>query len=143
MKNFLPLILGREQMKILIVEDDFASRLFVQKVLSAFGEVHIAVNGLEAVQAVRMGLEENEPYDLVCMDLKMPEMDGHEAIRQIKVLEQEAGIPFDQEVKTIILTAFGDIKNVTTGFSQGADAYLVKPLDKNKLLEEIRNLNLT
>jgi two-component system chemotaxis response regulator CheY len=129
-------------MKTLVVEDDLASRLFVQKVLSAYGEVHVAVNGHEATQAIRMSLEENSPYDLVCMDLKMPEMDGHEAIHQIKLLEREAGIPFEKEVKTIILTAFGDIKNVTTGFSAGADAYLVKPLEKAKLLEEVKKLKL-
>ncbi|MFO7802455.1 MAG: response regulator [Desulfovermiculus sp.] len=129
-------------MKTLVVEDDFASRLFVQKVLSAYGEVHIAVNGKEAVEAFQMALAEGSPYDLVCMDLKMPEMDGHEAIQKIKELERAANISFENEVKTIILTAFGDIKNVTAGFSRGADSYLVKPLDKNKLLEEIKILEL-
>lgn len=129
-------------MKTLVVEDDFASRLFVQKVLSAYGEVHIAVNGKEAVEAFQMALDEDSPYDLVCMDLKMPEMDGHEAIQEIKELERAAHISFENEVKTIILTAFGDIKNVTAGFSRGADSYLVKPLDKNKLLEEIKTLEL-
>lgn len=129
-------------MKTLIVEDDFASRLFVQKILSAYGEVHIAVNGKEAVEAFQMALEEKSPYDLVCMDLKMPEMDGHEAIQKIKDLEREFKISFENEVKTIILTAFGDIKNVTAGFSRGADSYLVKPLDTHKLLEEIKILEL-
>jgi len=129
-------------MKTLVVEDDFASRLFVQKVLSAYGEVHIAVNGKEAVEAFQMALDEDSPYDLVCMDLKMPEMDGHEAIQEIKELERAARISFENEVKTIILTAFGDIKNVTAGFSRGADSYLVKPLDTNKLLEEIKTLEL-
>mgnify|MGYP006291017311 FL=1 len=129
-------------MQTLIVEDDFASRFFIQKVLSAYGEVHVAVNGKEAVHAFQMGLENETPYDLICMDLKMPEMDGHEAIQQIKALEREAGIPYANEVKTIILSAFSDIKNVATGFSHGADAYLVKPLDRNKLLEEIKKLGL-
>ncbi len=129
-------------MKTLVVEDDFASRLFVQKVLSAYGEVHIAVNGKEAVEAFQIALDEGWPYDLVCMDLKMPEMDGHEAIQKIKELERAADVPFDNEAKTIILSAFGDIKNVATGFSRGADAYLVKPLDKNKILGEIKALNL-
>ena len=129
-------------MHTLIVEDDFASRLFVQKVLSAYGEVHIAVNGKEAIHAFRMSLENNVPYDLVCMDLQMPEMDGHEAIQQIKALEREFHVPFDDEVKTIIISAFSDIKNVATGFSRGADAYLVKPLEKDKLFAEIKNLGL-
>ena len=129
-------------MRTLIVEDDFASRLFVQKVLSVYGEVHVAIDGHEAVEAFRIALEENAPYDLVCMDLQMPGMDGHEAIERIKGLEREANVPYDHEVKTIIITAFGDLKNVASGFSKGADAYLVKPLQKDQLLKEIQKLSL-
>ncbi len=55
-------------MRILIVEDDFASRKVLQKMLSPYGECDMAADGEEAVKACRMALEENSPYGLICMD---------------------------------------------------------------------------
>ena len=75
-------------MKTLIVEDDFTSRLFLQTFLSRYGECHIAVNGREAVEAFRMAADNGSPYDLICMDIMMPEMDGQEAVKQIRALEE-------------------------------------------------------
>ena len=64
--------------KTLIVEDDFACRKALQIFLSEYGNCFIAVNGCEAVEAVRQALDEDQPYDLICLDIMMPEMDGHE-----------------------------------------------------------------
>jgi two-component system chemotaxis response regulator CheY len=63
-------------MRTLIVEDDFTSRLLLQSFLSVYGECHIAVNGREAVAAFRAAQERPQAYDLICMDIMMPEMDG-------------------------------------------------------------------
>jgi two-component system chemotaxis response regulator CheY len=54
-------------MKTLIVEDDFTSRVLLQELLKSYGPSHIAVNGKEAIDAVRMSLEKEEPYDLICL----------------------------------------------------------------------------
>lgn len=64
-------------MKILIVEDDFYSRKILKKFLTAYGEVDIAINGEEAVAAFKLAWEENQPYDLITLDIMMPIMDGH------------------------------------------------------------------
>ena len=68
-------------MKTLIVEDDFTSRLLLQEILKRYGAVHIAVNGREAVDAVRAAAESDESYDLICLDIMMPEMDGYQALK--------------------------------------------------------------
>lgn len=73
-------------MKTLIVEDDFTSRLILQEILKLHGPAHIAVNGIEAVEAVRTALESGEPYDLVCMDIIMPKMGGQQALKHIRSL---------------------------------------------------------
>src|SRR5690242_10514905 len=92
-------------LKTLIVEDDFSSRLILQTFLSHYGECHIAVNGREAVEAFRSALESGQAYGLVCMDIMMPEMDGREAVKQVRALEQAYGIPSTSDVKIIMTTA--------------------------------------
>jgi two-component system, chemotaxis family, chemotaxis protein CheY len=129
-------------MKTLIVEDDFTSRLLLQELLKSYGPSHIAVNGKEAVEAVRAALEANEPYDLICLDIMMPEMDGQEALRQIREQEEARGIPSTHGAKIVMITALSDIKNVIAAYKSLCDAYLAKPIQKAKLLEELRKLGL-
>ena len=61
-------------MKILIAEDDLASRRFLSKFLTQYGEVDIVVDGLEALDAYLMAVKEKVPYDLICLDIMMSEM---------------------------------------------------------------------
>jgi two-component system chemotaxis response regulator CheY len=129
-------------MKTLIVEDDFTSRLLLQQFLKDYGQSHIAINGKEAVAAAGMALEFATPYHLICMDVMMPEMDGQTALKNIRALEEAKGIFSTHGAKIIMTTALGDMKNVNTAFSNLADAYLTKPIDKTKLLETLRQLGL-
>src|ERR1035437_6224900 len=94
-------------MKTLVVEDDFTSRLVLHTFLSRYGECHIAVNGKEAVEAFRCALETGLRYDLICMDIMMPEMDGREAVKQVRALE-EAGGTLSTHGAEISITTGGD-----------------------------------
>jgi len=129
-------------MKTLIVEDDFTSRLLLQKLLAPYGETHIAVNGREAVEAFRLALESGAPYDLVCLDIMMPEMDGQESLRQMRAQEEARGILSVNGAKIIMTTALHDIKTVAAAYKELCDAYLVKPIEKAKLLEAMQQLGL-
>ena len=124
-------------MKTLIVEDDFTSRLLLQAILNEYGAVHIAVNGREAVEAVRASLDAGEPYDLVCLDVMMPEMDGFEALRKIRGMEEALGIVSSHGAKIFMTTALDGLKNVIQAFRGPCDAYLVKPIDKRKLQKQL------
>jgi two-component system chemotaxis response regulator CheY len=129
-------------MKTLIVEDDFTSRLVLQTFLSRYGECHIAVNGWEAVEAFRFALEGGSRYDLICMDIMMPGMDGREAVQHIRELEAAQGILPPSGVKIVMTTAMNDISEVMQCFHELCDAYLVKPIDLSELLKHIRSYQL-
>ncbi|MHC4425093.1 MAG: response regulator [Planctomycetota bacterium] len=129
-------------MKILIVEDDFACRKLLQVYLSELGDCFVAVNGHEAVEAVKCALDEGLPYDLICLDIMMPEMDGHKALKAIRRIENERGIAGSDSVKVIMTTALGDSGNAMGAFRTGCEAYIVKPIEKYKLLEETEKLGL-
>ena len=139
-------------MKTLIVEDDFTSRLLLQEILSPFGPVHVAVNGQEAVEAVRIALEERQHFNLICMDIMMGGMDGQQAIRKIRALEESKStftsngvkITMDTVImaKIIMTSALDDIQSKFSAFSGLCDDYLVKPIDMERLLVVIRDMNL-
>lgn len=129
-------------MKTLIVEDDFVARRLLQELLSPYGECDVVVNGEEAVKAFRLAWEEQQPYELICMDIMMPEVDGHEALARIREIEKMAGIRGTEEVKIIMITALGDPKSVVDAYKGGATSYIVKPFDKADLLKEIRQFGL-
>jgi two-component system chemotaxis response regulator CheY len=129
-------------MKTLIVEDDFTSRLLLQASLTPYGECHIAVNGREAVEAFRAAREQGQRYDLICMDIMMPEMDGHEALKQIRKLEDDADILSSDAAKVVMTTALDDIGNVMAAFKGLCDAYLMKPIEKANLLAKLKSLHL-
>jgi two-component system, chemotaxis family, chemotaxis protein CheY len=129
-------------MRTLIVEDDFTSRLLLQSLLSRYGECHIAVNGKEALAAFRDGQDSGQKYDLICMDIMMPEMDGQTAVREIRALEEAEGTLSTKGVKIIMTTALDDVKNVVLSFKSLCDAYLFKPIDSGKLLAHLRDFHL-
>ncbi len=130
-------------MRVLVAEDDSTSRKIIVSIFSKLGECHATVDGLEAVEAYKMSWVKNEPYDLICLDIMMPNMDGQAALLQIREIEKEMDIKDKDRVKVIMTTALDDPKNVFKALYNGeAVSYMVKPLNKQKLLDEVRKLGL-
>jgi two-component system chemotaxis response regulator CheY len=129
----------RKDMRILIVEDDFSSRKVLEKYVEGYGRYDVAVDGQEALASFKMAWKERDPYDLILLDIRMPNMDGQEAVRLIRDLEKKRGVQGRDETKVIAITALDDPKNVFhTYFKGGVDSYLVKPLDKEQLERELQ-----
>lgn len=129
-------------MKTLIVEDDLTSRLIMQKIISPFGETHVAADGEEAVEAFRLARDEKQPYDLICLDIMMPKMDGHAVLTEIRKREREEDIQGLDRVKIVMTTALADPKNVVDAFEAQCDAYLTKPINKEKMLVQLVGLGI-
>jgi len=119
-------------MRILIAEDDFASRKFMLKFLTKYAEVDVTVDGQEAVNAFELALEDGEPYDLVCLDVMMPNMDGLEALEAIRQIE--AGSDAAKRARVIMTTALNEVNQVDKAFQLGCEGYAVKPINTEKFL---------
>jgi two-component system chemotaxis response regulator CheY len=85
-------------MRVLIVEDDFTSRLLLQRVLLSYGTCDFAVDGKAVIDSYGPALKENDHCDLVCKDIMHPKIDGHETLRRIRGIENEMGINGSEEV---------------------------------------------
>jgi len=129
-------------MNILIVEDSFVSRTVLQHLLEPYGDIHVAVNGKEAVEAVQVALDNGKPYDLLCLDIMMPEMDGQQALEEIRKVEDMHGIAGLDCCKVVMTTALSDAKNIMKAFRNQADGYLTKPYEAEKVKDELVKLEL-
>ena len=129
-------------MKTLIVEDELTSRVVLREILKRYGPPQVAMNGVEAVEAVRVALQAGEPFDLICLDIIMPEMDGQEALKRIRKLEEDSGLTTETRARVIMTTAHADRDNVLEAIRGQCDHFLVKPIDSRALLDELRRFGL-
>ncbi|MCX4315159.1 MAG: response regulator [Lachnospiraceae bacterium] len=129
-------------MKILLAEDDFATRKAMVSFLSKYGECDVTVDGMEAVDAVLMALDEDAPYDLICLDIMMPVMDGYQALIAIRKMEKQHNIPEERAAKVIMTTALNEEQNVKMAFELGCTIYSGKPIDQARFEQALKKLNL-
>lgn len=130
-------------MKTLIVDDDFICQTLLEELLTPFGPCRIVSNGAEAVKAIEDAMDDGSPYDLICLDIMMPEMDGHEVLQNIRRMEKNRHIQKDNLARVIMTTALSDPKNIMRAFLDGrCEAYLSKPIRKEELLEQCQKLGL-
>src|SRR5690242_3836663 len=115
-------------MKSLVVDDELTTRLVLEDILSRYGEVHSCTDGAEAVDKCNRALDQNKPYDLICMDLTMPTMSGLEALKLIRAAEECHGHPRSSASKVIITSASHDSVTISKAFQELCDAYVVKPI---------------
>lgn len=129
-------------MRILIVEDDLTSRKIMLKILSKYGECDVTVDGLEAVDAFMLAQKECKPYDLVCLDIMMPKLDGVKVLKVIRSLEEQKNVLENDRVKVIMTTALAEKQYVNKAFELGCQAYANKPIDAVKFKEVLEKLEL-
>ena len=132
-----------ELRKCLIVDDDLLGRELISQYLLNVPVVDTAVDGQDAVGKFRAALEAGDPYELILLDIVMPDMDGITAGKEIRKLERELALAVDQQVKIIMLTALNTSENVMQSMlSVQSSAYLVKPVEPEKVRKTIGQLGL-
>jgi two-component system chemotaxis response regulator CheY len=127
-------------MKILIAEDEPVLARFLVHVLSEYGPCTHVETGLAAVEAFESALGDNEPYQLVVLDIMMPEASGQDALREIRLIESEQAIRVSEHVAVMICSALEDAENIYKAHSHGCLEYLVKPVGKKEITKALGRL---
>jgi two-component system, chemotaxis family, chemotaxis protein CheY len=131
-------------MKILIAEDAPVNQLLLVNFLKPYGDCHVASDGREAVDIFRESLEQDgRRFDLVCLDILMPEMDGQVVLQKIRQMEKDTGIATEDQVKVIMITALDDSENIMQALVKGkCEGYLTKPVSKARIQNQLVELGL-
>jgi two-component system chemotaxis response regulator CheY len=129
-------------MKLLIVDDDHKNRKVLTAMVDELGECEVVDSGKKAVSAFIKAWESWRPFDLILLDIYMPEIDGTHVLRKIREIEIEKNISETHHVKIIMVTALSEKKMVLECMRDGCDDYIVKPIDGRSLFEKIKKLGL-
>ena len=119
-------------MRILVVDDMEVNRMLMATMLGDIGEVNLAENGADGVLAAEEALLTEDPYDLICLDINMPIMDGLEALHSIRAAETRYGVP---RAVIFMVTASTSPEHMLRSLENGGcDDFIVKPVLKQTLV---------
>ena len=121
-------------MKMLVADDELNNRILLRKILESYGEVDLVIDGQEAVDAFTLAHAEEAPYDVIFMDIMMPNMDGHKAVQTVRKKEAEMNVPPQEEVKVVMVTALDSAKDAMQAYYRdGCTDYVTKPITRSKI----------
>lgn len=130
-------------MKILVVDDDPVSLAKLSVLLKKYGECDTAENGDEAIEKFKTAHREYIPYQLITLDIRMPDLSGQEVLEEIHKWEIANKIgEIGERAKIIMVTAMDDVDNLVTAFKQGCDGYLTKPFNAEKLRSALSKIGI-
>jgi two-component system chemotaxis response regulator CheY len=126
--------------KILIAEDDRVSRKFLSRLLKQYGECDQVVDGTEAIEAYMLAIKDKKTYDLICLDIMMPELDGIKVLKTIRELEVQSNVRDFNQAKIIMTTVLGEQHIIQSAFDFGCNAFASKPINLIKFKEQLKKI---
>lgn len=129
-------------MRTLIVEDSADAAHMLKLILSPYGGVDIAADGVQGLEAFMAAWEEEDPYDLICLDIMMPKMDGLETLRRIREEEEKMGMGGTLGVRVVMTTAREDEATIRQAIVLGCEGYVFKTHGRKRILEKLKELGL-
>jgi len=128
-------------MKILVVDDEIVSRKKMMKILNSFGSCEGVQNGKAALSVVKTSLAEWKLYDLITLDVSMPDISGIEVLNSIRELEKERGLAEEERAKILMVTSHSDMETVKACVGK-CDGYVIKPFNKEVMIEKMKKIGL-
>ncbi|MBI9110755.1 response regulator [Maridesulfovibrio ferrireducens] len=124
-------------MKFLIADDNELHRELITKTIQNHGKCHIVSDGNEAVKAFTDSLKKNDFFSAIFIKSKIGSMDGPHALRKIREIEQKEGLELSKEIP-IIMTVLDDEEQISETYLRGnSTSFIIKPLTKDKIVEEM------
>ncbi len=124
--------------KVLIVDDSFVDRKLLVEILKKRAECDIASNAKEAVEACNLAINENKPYDVILLDVEMPDINGIEFLESVRSIEEEAGVALGKGIPIVMVTAHKEA--FMKAFKEGCDDYILKPINAQTLISKVENV---
>ena len=124
-------------MNILIVDDDPISLNKMEAILEVLGNCRKASNGKTAVEMFQEALAQEKPFDLVTLDVEMPDLNGTEVLLIIRKLEMERKILPTSRARVIMVSGRSDKESLLTCMETGCDSFIVKPFTITTLIEKL------
>lgn len=129
--------------KYLIVEDDELSRKILEDVMSEFAECDSAPDGNVGFKLFEQAILMGQPYDLVCSDVVMPGMDGHDMVCLMRALEESLPVVDYMRSKIFMISSSDSIRDMTQAILENdCDDYIVKPFRRESLKSLLQKYNL-
>ena len=129
-------------MRVLIVDDEVASRKKLESIMHDFGECVPVETGTEALAEFQEAWNQWRPFDLITLDISMPEMDGTEVLHRIRELEAEKGVAEEKKANIFIVTGQTDKNRMITAIRGGCNDFIRKPYKRLRILEKLEECGL-
>lgn len=129
-------------MHSLIADDDPITRQVLSKMLARFGSVDEVADGIEVLAALETALSWGAPPDLICLDARLPGVQGIAALHGIRILEESMSLRGSKRAKVLMVASARDGAAVVEAYREQVDGYLSKPVSVSQLSEQLHKLGL-
>ena len=130
-------------MKTLIVDDELVSRTKLKLIMEDFGQCEAVEYGREAIAEYHHAHYIGKPFDLITLDINMPDPDGIMVLAEIRRAEEHLIAPGDDPATILMVTSYADKDRVVACVQAGCDDYIVKPFDDSLIRQKLNKLGVT
>ena len=131
-----------EKMRILIVNDDMVSRTKLELIMDHFGDCKTAICGNDALAAFHEARRYDDPFNLIMLDINLPDIDGIQVLNVIRNTEKELNIEKARKAKILITTSCRDKDRIVASVRAGCDDYISKPFNLKLIRNKLRKLGI-